>query len=79
VDGASSSIECGISRLKCGRSDIKIDQRSESMSCSDKILKWNMVGIQGGLIATLIDKPLFISSIIIETPGYQDLRNLEIL
>jgi hypothetical protein len=49
------------------------------MSCSDKILKWNMVGIQGGLIATVIDKPLFISSIIIETPGYQDIRNIEIL
>jgi tRNA-specific adenosine deaminase 1 len=70
VDGASSSIECGISRLKCGRSDIKIDQRSESMSCSDKILKWNMVGIQGGLISSVIDKPIFLSSIIIETPGY---------
>lgn len=40
------------------------------MSCSDKILKWNMVGIQGGLISSVIDKPIFLSSIIIETPGY---------
>jgi tRNA-specific adenosine deaminase 1 len=49
------------------------------MSCSDKILQWNLVGIQGGLISAVIDRPVFLSSIIIETPGYQDLRNLEIL
>ena len=75
VDGGLSSVESGISRLKCGRSDIKLDQRSESMSCSDKILKWNLVGIQGGLISAVNDRPIFLSSIVIETPGYHDLRN----
>jgi hypothetical protein len=43
--GGLSSLEEGITRLKCGRSDIKVEQRSETMSCSDKILKWNYLGI----------------------------------
>lgn len=54
VDGGVSSKEIGITRLKCGRSDIKEDQRSESMSCSDKILKWNTLGIQGSMLDQLL-------------------------
>ena len=44
----------GIPRLKPGRSDIPDDCRSESMSCSDKILKWNTIGIQGSYIKNTI-------------------------
>lgn len=40
-----STLEIGITRLKSGRSDIALDQRSESMCCSDKILLWNVLGI----------------------------------
>ncbi|CDW90525.1 adenosine deaminase [Stylonychia lemnae] len=43
--------DLGISRLKSGRSDIKDDNRSECMSCSDKIMMWNTLGIQGSLLA----------------------------
>lgn len=35
------------------------------MSCSDKILSWNCLGLQGGLLSSLLPEPIFLSSIII--------------
>jgi hypothetical protein len=52
----------GVTRMKPGRSDIPKESRSHSMSCSDKILKWNHLGIQGGLFKGKI----LLSSIVIE-------------
>lgn len=49
----------GAVRTKPGRGD-----RTSSVSCSDKILRWNYVGIQGALLAFLIE-PIFLSSVII--------------
>lgn len=69
----------GITRLKSGRSDIKKENRSESMSCSDKIMSWNVLGIQGSLIGQIINKPVYISSVIIENTNYNDQRNQKIV
>ena len=44
LDG-DKSFEVGIPRIKSGRSDIPDDRISMSMSCSDKILMWNCVGV----------------------------------
>lgn len=43
-------------RTKPGRGD-----RTQSVSCSDKMARWTHVGIQGGLLDLLLSKPIFIN------------------
>lgn len=37
--------------------------RTVSMSCSDKLARWNAIGIQGALLSRIIDKPIYLKSI----------------
>lgn len=46
--------EVGQMRLKTGRSDIK--QRSQSKSCSDKLCRWRLLGLQSQVLYPLIGK-----------------------
>ncbi|KAI5709833.1 hypothetical protein M8J75_003604 [Diaphorina citri] len=48
----------GVVRTKPGRGD-----PTYSMSCSDKIAKWNAVGWEGTLLSMLVTAPIFMSSI----------------
>ena len=50
----------GVLRTKPGRGD-----RTLSMSCSDKLAKWNILGIQGSLIMNFLEKPIYISRVVI--------------
>jgi len=53
-------------RLKSGRSNIPNHLRSSSMSCSDKICKWVVMGIQGnGMILQYLPKCIRLSSIVV--------------
>lgn len=51
----------GALRTKPGKGD-----KTLCMSCSDKIAKWNILGVQGSLIGLLISKPIYFESMIFD-------------
>lgn len=50
----------GVLRTKPGRGDPTL-----SMSCSDKMFKWTVLGVQGALLMLLLDKPVYVNTVVI--------------
>lgn len=55
----------GVVRTKPGRGS-----RTLSLSCSDKILKWNLLGLQGALLSHLFPTPIPLSTLIMGSPDF---------
>lgn len=57
----------GALRTKPGRGD-----PTRSMSCSDKILRWNALGCQGALLSHFISHPIFLQSFTISSADFNE-------
>ncbi|ESO02265.1 hypothetical protein HELRODRAFT_161513 [Helobdella robusta] len=57
----------GVLRTKPGRGD-----KTKSLSCSDKLCKWNVLGIQGALLMHFLAEPIHIKSYIINSSIFDE-------
>ena len=53
----------GVVRRKPGRGDPTL-----SVSCSDKVAKWSLIGLQGALLSSLLGHPLYLDTITVAHP-----------
>lgn len=57
----------GVVRRKPGKGDPTL-----SVSCSDKLARWTLLGLQGSLLGSFFDRPVYLNSLIVGVPSSPD-------
>jgi hypothetical protein len=52
-------------RTKSARSNLQACNISDSMSCSDKFVRWSILGLQGALLSQYLQRPIYLSGIFV--------------
>lgn len=68
--------ELGVLRTKSGRSDLPPSKQTLSMSCSDKLARWNVTGIQGTFLSHWLH-PIYWASVTIGVRDQQQALAVE--
>jgi hypothetical protein len=64
-------------RIKSGRSNLPSHLRSTSLSCSDKLLKWALLGLQGRALSEFIAVPIRLTSIVVSRDPHSESMQLQ--
>ena len=80
-----SKIECGMGTVPINPKiliqtwdGVMSGDRLLTMACSDKILRWNVLGVQGALLTHII-KPIYLKSITVGSKFHPGTKNPDIL
>ena len=57
--------QLGQLRSKSGRSNLETSRRSFSMSCSDKLVRWSVLGLQGQTLSGFVIHPICLKGIVV--------------
>ena len=75
-----SKIECGMGTVPINPKiliqtwdGVMSGDRLLTMACSDKILRWNVLGVQGALLTHVI-KPIYLSSVTVGSKFHPGIR-----
>ncbi|CAB9501432.1 stranded RNA-specific editase 1 [Seminavis robusta] len=52
-------------RTKSGRSNLTPQHRTSCMSCSDKLVRWSILGLQGSVLSRFLPNPIRLASIVV--------------
>lgn len=62
-------------RIKPGRTDLPAERITTSMSCSDKVMRWTAIGVQGSLLSHFLDRPVMLHSVTVANEHIGDISS----